>query len=104
MSASHLARNLRAYILAVWLQTDLQSVNKILCLAPDQKIVRTKKVANNLKINLAPKQMLVFFVEKNYITFRVFSFTNITCDIIFFTIEWLPQFKPEKLERVFQTS
>ena len=47
--------NLRNFvILAVWLQTDLQPVNKNLCLAPYQKMVRAKKVENDLKINLAP--------------------------------------------------
>jgi hypothetical protein len=50
----HQARNPRAQVLAVWLQTDLQPVKQNLCLAPDQKIVLPKKVANDLKINLAP--------------------------------------------------
>ena len=47
-------RNPRAQILAVWLQSDLQPVKQNLCLAPDQKMVRPRKVANDLKINLAP--------------------------------------------------
>ena len=47
-------RNPGAPILAVWFQTDLQPPKKNLCLAPDQKMVRPKKVANDLKINLAP--------------------------------------------------
>ena len=46
----------RAQILAVWLQTDLQPIKQNLCLAPDQKMVRPKKVANYLKINLALKK------------------------------------------------
>ena len=50
----HQARNPRAQILAIWLQTDLQQVKQNLCLAPDQKMVRPRKVANGLKINLAP--------------------------------------------------
>ena len=44
----------RAQILAVWFQTDLQPPKRNLCLAPDQKMVRPKKVANDQKINLAP--------------------------------------------------
>ena len=40
------ARNHRAQILAVWLQTDLQPVKQNLCLAPDQKMILPKKVAN----------------------------------------------------------
>ena len=43
-----------AQVLAVWSQTDLQPLKQNLCLAPDQKMVRPKKVANDLKINLAP--------------------------------------------------
>ena len=50
----HQARNPRAQILVVWLQTDLQPVKQNLCLVPDQKMVRLKKVANDLKIILAP--------------------------------------------------
>ena len=50
----HQARNPRAQILVVWLQTDLQPVKqKNLRWAPDQKMARPKKVANDLKINLA---------------------------------------------------
>ena len=49
----HLPRKSKAQILAVWFQTDLQPVKQNLCLAPDQKMVRPKKVANDLKINLA---------------------------------------------------
>ena len=49
----HLARKSRAQILAVWFQTDLQAVKQNLFLAPDQKIVRLKKVANDQKINFA---------------------------------------------------
>ena len=36
-----------------WSKTDIASLKQNLCLAPDQKIVRTKKVANDQKINLA---------------------------------------------------
>ena len=54
----HQGRNPRAQIVAVWLQTDLQPVKQNLCLAPDQKMVGPKKVANDPKINLAPKKML----------------------------------------------
>ena len=50
----HLARKSRAQILAVWFQTDLQPVKQNLYLAPDQILVRPKKIANDLKINLAP--------------------------------------------------
>ena len=42
-------RRHRSQILAVWSKTDLQSVKQNLCLAPDQKMVRQKKVANDLK-------------------------------------------------------
>ena len=35
-------------------QTDLQPVKQNFCLAPDQNMVRPQKVANDLKINLAP--------------------------------------------------
>ena len=49
----HLARNPRAWILPFWSNTDMDSLKQNLCLAPDQKIVRTKKVANDHKINLA---------------------------------------------------
>ena len=35
-------------------KTDLQPIKQNLCLAPDQKMVRPKKVANDLKIDLAP--------------------------------------------------
>ena len=48
------ARRTRGQILAVQSKTDLQSVKQNLCLAPDQKMVRPKKVANDLKVNLAP--------------------------------------------------
>ena len=54
-------------------------------MAPDVKMVRPKKVANDLKINLAPLKMMVFFVEKNDITFRLWWFTKITCAINFST-------------------
>ena len=47
-------RNPGAQILAVWSQTDLQPVKQNLCLATDQIMVKPKKVANDLKINLAP--------------------------------------------------
>ena len=50
----HLARKSRAQILAVWFQTELQPIKQNLYLASDQKMVRTKKVANYQKINLAP--------------------------------------------------
>ena len=50
----HQARNPGAQVLAVWSQTDLQPVKQNLCLAPDQEMVLPKKVANDLKINLAP--------------------------------------------------
>ena len=50
------ARRTRGQILAVWFKTDQQSVKQNLCLAPDQKMVRPKKVANYLKINLALKK------------------------------------------------
>ena len=54
MACQHQAMNPKAQILAVWTQTDLQPVKQNLCLAPDQKMVRPKKVANDLKINSAP--------------------------------------------------
>ena len=49
----HLARNPRAWILPFWFKTDMDSLKQKLCLAPDQKMVRPKKVANDQKINLA---------------------------------------------------
>jgi hypothetical protein len=48
------SRRTRGQILAVWSKTDLQPVKSKLFLAPDQKMARPKKVANDLKINLAP--------------------------------------------------
>ena len=48
------------------------------CLAPDQKVVRPKKVTNDQKINLALFNFLVFFVEK----LHNLSFNDITHDII----------------------
>ena len=52
--SGHQDRNPGAQILAVWSQTDLQPVKQNLCLAPDQKMALQKKIANDLKINLAP--------------------------------------------------
>ena len=49
----HLARNPRAWILPFWFKTDMYSLKQNLCLAPDQKMVKTKKVGNDQKINLA---------------------------------------------------
>ena len=46
-------RNPRAWILPFWSKTDMDSLKQNLCLAPDQKMVGTKKVANDQKINLA---------------------------------------------------
>ena len=58
----HQARNPKAQILAVWLQTDLQPVKQNLCLAPDQKMALPKKVTNDLKINLAPLKNTSLFL------------------------------------------
>ena len=67
----HQARNPGAQVLAVWSQTDLQPVKQNLCLAPDQEMVLPKKVANDLKINLAPsKNASLFFVKKRTITYE----------------------------------
>ena len=49
----HLARNPRAWIHPFSFKTGMYSLKQNLCLAPDQKMVRTKKVANDQKINLA---------------------------------------------------
>ena len=38
----------------LWLQTDLQKVNENLRLAPDQKIVRTKKFAIETRVTEIP--------------------------------------------------
>ena len=46
----HLARNPRAWILPFWSKTDMDPLKQNLCLAPNQKMVRTKKVANYQKI------------------------------------------------------
>ena len=54
----YLARNPRAWILPFWSKTDMESLKQNLCLAPDQKMVGTKKVANDEKI------ILVFFCQK----------------------------------------
>ena len=42
----------RSQILAFWLKTDMDSVNKQICLAPDVKMVMPKNFTNDLKINL----------------------------------------------------
>ena len=49
----HQTRNPRAWILPFWFKTVIDSLKQNLCLAPDQKMVRAKKVANDQKINLA---------------------------------------------------
>ena len=49
----HLARKPRAWILPLRSKTDIDSIKQNLFLAPNQKMVRTKKVANDQKINLA---------------------------------------------------
>ena len=46
-------RNPRAWVLPFWSKTDMHSPKQNLCLAPDQKMAGTKKVANDQKINLA---------------------------------------------------
>ena len=52
-SGHNQARNPRAWILPFWSKTDMDSLKQNLYLAPDQEIVRTKKVANDQKISLA---------------------------------------------------
>ena len=61
VSASHLAENPKAKMLAILFQTDLKTVKKK---APDQKMFRPKIVANDLKINLASYNFFVFFYRK----------------------------------------
>ena len=48
-----LSRSPRAWILPFWSKTDMDSLKQNLCLAPDQKMVTTKKVANDQKNYLA---------------------------------------------------
>ena len=52
-SGHNQVRNPRAWIFTFWSKTDMDPLKQNLCLAPDQKIVATKKVANDQKINLA---------------------------------------------------
>ena len=52
------ARKPRGQILPFCSKTDMDSVNKNFRLAPNLKMVRPKKVASDLKINLAP---IIFF-------------------------------------------
>ena len=42
-------RNPRALILPFWFKTDMDSLKQNLCLAPDQKMVEQKKIANDQK-------------------------------------------------------
>jgi hypothetical protein len=63
----------------------MDSLEQILCLAPHQKMVRTKKVANDQKINLASYKLLVFFFVKKR---HNLLFPKITYEIVFSSKKW----------------
>ena len=92
----HQDRNPGAPILAVWFQTDLQPPKQNLCLAPDQKMVRPKKVANDLKINLAPRKNTSLFCEEKWtITYK----GKMLSSAVFSTKKGLVWYTPECNER-----
>ena len=68
--SGHQDRNPRAWILPFWSKTDMYSLKQNLCLAPDQKMIGTKEVENDQKINLVSGNFLVFFLSKNSIKCR----------------------------------
>ena len=62
------------------------------CLAPDQKMARTKKVPNDQKINFGIIKFFgLFFVKKRH----NLSFPRITYDIVF-PQKIVPEWKPER--------
>ena len=82
----------RAWILPFLFKTDMYSLKQNLCLAPNQKMVRTKKVSNHRKINLASQNFFsLFHVKKRTITYEVKS----SCSVVFSTRKGLLECKPE---------
>ena len=65
----HQSRNPRAWILPFWSKTDLDSLKQSLCLAPDKKMVGTKKVAKDKK-SIWHHKIFWSFLSKNGITCR----------------------------------
>ena len=74
----------RAWILPFWSKTDINSLKQNLCLAPDQKTVRTKKVANDQKNQFG----IIKFFGPVFVKQHNLSFPRIKYDIVFSTKIW----------------